>query len=247
MIYDCITLFNELDILDVRLHTLADIVDRTVIVESTMTFSGADKPLYFEQNRSEFKDFPITYVVVEDMPEVADRWERERFQRNAILRGLTGVGLDDLVLICDVDEIPYPSSLQKVNGQAAWSLRNYYYTVNQVIDVFQVGATASLFRSLSTPQGLRDKRFHLPRIDNECWHFSFFGGVDQMAYKINSFSHAEYDTPEYTRREALQEAIDQDKDLFHRHYTIRRVPTNPSLPPYLLANRDKFAHWFSHV
>jgi beta-1,4-mannosyl-glycoprotein beta-1,4-N-acetylglucosaminyltransferase len=33
MVYDCFTFYNELDLLEIRLHTLADVVDRFVLVE----------------------------------------------------------------------------------------------------------------------------------------------------------------------------------------------------------------------
>jgi beta-1,4-mannosyl-glycoprotein beta-1,4-N-acetylglucosaminyltransferase len=39
--------FDELELLDLRLHELADVVDRFVLVEATTTFSGAAKPLSF--------------------------------------------------------------------------------------------------------------------------------------------------------------------------------------------------------
>ena len=40
MVYDCIPFFNELDILNLRLHIMDPYVDRFVIEEATMTFSA---------------------------------------------------------------------------------------------------------------------------------------------------------------------------------------------------------------
>jgi len=37
-IYDCVLFFNELETLELRLEILNDIVDKFVIVESTVTF-----------------------------------------------------------------------------------------------------------------------------------------------------------------------------------------------------------------
>ena len=50
-IYDCFLFFNELEILDIRLHELYDHVDKFVLVESLETFRGKQKPLYFTENR----------------------------------------------------------------------------------------------------------------------------------------------------------------------------------------------------
>ena len=46
MVYDCFQFFNELDILLLRMKVMNDVVDKFVISESTVTFSGMPKPLY---------------------------------------------------------------------------------------------------------------------------------------------------------------------------------------------------------
>jgi len=70
-IYDCFLFFNELDILELRLEILNDIVDKFVIVESEVTFSGNKKPLFYYENREKFKKFEhkIIHVIVTDTPE----------------------------------------------------------------------------------------------------------------------------------------------------------------------------------
>src|SRR5688572_16710555 len=89
-IFDCFLFFNELDVLDIRLHELAPIVDRFVLAEARLTFSGRDKPLYFHQNRELFAPFldRIVHVIDDDMATGGDRREREHHQRNALIRGL---------------------------------------------------------------------------------------------------------------------------------------------------------------
>src|SRR3989344_1716902 len=82
-IYDCFTFFNELDLLDLKLHELADHVDKFVIVESTVTFQGNPKPLYFQENKQRFAPFldKIIHVVVSDTPTEGSAWDREHYQR----------------------------------------------------------------------------------------------------------------------------------------------------------------------
>ncbi len=114
MIFDCFTFFNEFDILDVRLHEMASVVDRFVIVEATRTFQGAPKPLHFEANKARYSAFAdkIIHVVV-DMPESPETkfpstsvaWRREYYQREQIARGIVSAGKDDLIIVGDVDEI----------------------------------------------------------------------------------------------------------------------------------------------
>ena len=70
MKYDIFTFNNELDMLEIRLNVLNDYVDYFVIVESTETFSGVPKPLYYELNKNRFSEFhhKIIHHIVTDTP-----------------------------------------------------------------------------------------------------------------------------------------------------------------------------------
>ena len=115
MIYDCFQFFNELDILKIRLHVLSPVVDRFVISEATETFSGLEKPLYYEENKAMFAEFEdkIIHVVVDDTPQGGTH-ERDTFQKNAVTRGLAGCTDDDIVIFSDLDEIPNPDKIREI-------------------------------------------------------------------------------------------------------------------------------------
>ena len=68
--YDIFTLNNELDMLELRLNILNDYVDYFVIVEATETFTGVDKPLYYQLNKERFSEFEhkIIHFVIKDTP-----------------------------------------------------------------------------------------------------------------------------------------------------------------------------------
>lgn len=116
MIYDCFIFFNELELLELRFHELADVVDRFVLVEATRTFTNRPKPLFFQENRAQFHEFAhrIVHVIVEDSPNTPDPWAVERFQRNCIARGLTQCQPDDWILVSDADEIPRGETVARV-------------------------------------------------------------------------------------------------------------------------------------
>jgi beta-1,4-mannosyl-glycoprotein beta-1,4-N-acetylglucosaminyltransferase len=69
-IYDCFNFFNELDILEIRLNVLYEHVDYFVIVESSITHSGEEKPFYFEENKERYSKFldKIIHYKVYDTP-----------------------------------------------------------------------------------------------------------------------------------------------------------------------------------
>ena len=115
-IYDCVTFFNELELLEMRLLIMNEYVDYFVIVEANRTFRGTEKPFYFEQEKERFNSYlhKIIYVKVEDMPIAIDKndWSPDFFQRNCILRGLSQCNDNDLIIMSDVDEIPSPEVLK---------------------------------------------------------------------------------------------------------------------------------------
>lgn len=116
MVYDCIPFFNELDILKLRLHILGSIVDKFIIEEATVTFSGEPKELCFEKNKEMFQEFlpKIEYIVVDNSPVDTTTHLRDKFQKNALVRGLKNASDEDVILLSDVDEIPNPDVLKKI-------------------------------------------------------------------------------------------------------------------------------------
>ena len=94
-IYDCFLFYNELEILNIRLHEMYDHVDKFVLVESEETFRGGPKPLYYQENKHLFEKFAdkIIHVIIEGHYEPQNPreywkvWEREHFQRDQIIAG----------------------------------------------------------------------------------------------------------------------------------------------------------------
>jgi len=129
-VYDIFTFNNELDILEIRLNILNDYVDFFVIVESTETFSGVPKPLYYNLNKDRFSKFQhkIIHYIIQDTPvnfedkncnqevlELAKNsdnvtrehlcWLKEFYQKELIKNPLVGLTDDDICWVSDVDEI----------------------------------------------------------------------------------------------------------------------------------------------
>jgi hypothetical protein len=165
-VYDCFTFFNELDILELRLAELDPQVDFFVIAEATRTFSGAPKPLYFHENKNRFKAYAdkIIHVIVDDLPEVGDAWDREAFQRDAIMRGLVDADPDDIIMLSDVDEIPQPGKVASltphtVSGRIHFIEHDYYtYKLNLKILDKWIGLCATRVLQMKHLKGMQDLR-----------------------------------------------------------------------------------------
>jgi beta-1,4-mannosyl-glycoprotein beta-1,4-N-acetylglucosaminyltransferase len=129
-IIDTFIFYNELDLLYYRLSILNKYVDYFIIVESTYTFSGYKKPLFYLNNKDKFEEFndKIIHIIVDDIPythpninySLNQQWENEYHQRNCIKRGIDKVihllNDDDIILTSDVDEIPNPTILDNINN-----------------------------------------------------------------------------------------------------------------------------------
>jgi len=247
MIYDCFLFHNELDLLEIRLHTLRDVVDRFVLVEATRTHQGEPKQLSYRDDRGRFCEFGdrIIAVVVDDLPEGEDPPHREHFQRNCIIRGLGQCGPDDLLLISDVDEIPRPQAIPRAVPAGAlyvFEQTLYYYHLRCRGTAKWMGTRLVRRADLTTPQAVRESGGAV--VTNGGWHFSYFGGVEGIRTKLLSFSHQGAQQSGVADPQRLAACIADGRDLWGRaEVQFQTVNLDTSYPPYVLANPDRFAHF----
>jgi beta-1,4-mannosyl-glycoprotein beta-1,4-N-acetylglucosaminyltransferase len=234
-VIDTFTFFNELPMLLLRLTELDDVVDTFVLVEATITFSGLPKPLYFQENKTMFEKFlhKIVHIVVDDLPNLPNTltWSREEQQHNAIYRGLSQLTLDpeDFIIVSDVDEIPDSAMITSIKerniSDSVYCLymdMYYYNTTCKMVDLWK-HAKVMHFRQLKENPDLNKIRleYRYPYLHPAGWHLSFFGNVNMIRTKLESFSHNELDNDYYKNPERIQKMISESKDLFERDF----VPT----------------------
>ena len=80
-IFDCFLYNGEKIVLDIRLNTLSEYIEKFIIVESKYDHQGNKKKLTFKID--DFKKFKekIIYLVIENFPEKLSNWERENYQK----------------------------------------------------------------------------------------------------------------------------------------------------------------------
>ncbi|EOS74294.1 hypothetical protein C819_03047 [Lachnospiraceae bacterium 10-1] len=239
MVYDCIPFFNELDILKLRLHILDPIVDQFVIEEATVTFSGEKKELCFEKNKAMFQEFlpKITYLVVDDSPIQATTHERDKFQKNALIKGLKDATDEDVIILSDVDEIPNPKVLKKIiaefNPDKVYHLaqRMFYCFINmEEISGSLLSITGEfpgaekkmwlgtkVFGKRSIPKAgiieMREASTTAPgavRVEDGGWHFGYMGSRQErdVGKRIGTKVVAAAHQ-EYNNADTLAEAMDK--------------------------------------
>lgn len=268
MIYDCFTFFNEIEILEIRLNTLNDIVDKFVIAEATRTHSNKPKKLFFEENRDRFKKFEdkIIYLVVDEFPEFKNSWTYENYQRNYIAKALVECDEEDIIMISDVDEIPHPDIIHRLKGDGVYCLLQdmYFFFVNYAdikhliwrggtkvfrykelinnrLDESLVKYNEKTFpRSLNKGSTLTKFRLYdgCQYVENGGWHFSYMGGINAIQEKLRSFSHQEFNNSKMLDGKRLQKCLENGEDIFGRHGHKFVIIENKNSLPTYLVNNQ---------
>lgn len=240
MIFDCIPFFNELDILKLRMEILDPYVDYFVLEESTVTFSGEDKKMIFAQNRQLFDKFKdkIRYVAVTDSPmSGVTTHERDKYQKNQLIRALSDCRPEDIIIFSDVDEIPNPDTLLQViehfdAGKIYHLAQRMFYCFLNMEEISGnllsitgefpgvekkqwLGTKVCSFASLP-PEGIVYLREVSPtdpksvRVAAGGWHFGYMGGDGErdVAKRIGIKVQAAAHQ-EYNNNRYLNEAVDR--------------------------------------
>jgi len=251
-IVDCCTVLNEVAMWRLRYEELCDVVDRFVVVEALQTHSGHRKDLVFLPP----PDGPVTMWVV-DLCDTGDgipaTRRREMTQRNAIADALRTLDLPDdaIILISDVDEIPRANVVRAIRAQGipdghvlVFQQRLYYYQVSTV----EVGGPRWLGTRAARWADVRAMTPHVIRyglgtgdqlyprytvLPDAGWHFSYFGGVEQVQTKLRAFVHQELVTDMTLDGERIARRMAASHDLYDRrngHTFVRTPPLLHDLP-----------------
>ena len=263
-IFDCFQYFNEDHMVDLRMNILNNDVDFFVISESTRTHQGENKKLNF--NIENFKKYKhkIIYTIADfkkDKNHLNHQGGEsliEQHQRNNILNGLTKADENDLIILSDSDEIPDLKKINQIKKSTkftAFSQKMFMYKLNlQNLDESNwIGSKICLKKDLPKPQKLRDLKFkNYPfwRIDkknlqiiNGGWHFSFLQRPEDIAKKIKSYSHGEFNTEENVNINKINHKIKNNIDIFNRGYQLKKIDIDSSFPEYVYKNKKLLKDW----
>ena len=187
-IFDCITYLDENMMLDVRLNTLNEYVDKFVISESLFTHSGKKKKQNFDiSNFSKFKD-KIHYILLED--EAKDLYDidqkasdssgklrlnslkRIEQQYNSLQEGIKEANDEDLILLSDCDEIPnleYLDNKEIKNQLILFKQKIFYYKFNlqhSAMEWFGTkGCRKKNLKTFNWLRNIKNKKYPFWRLD----------------------------------------------------------------------------------
>lgn len=241
MIYDCFLYNGESELLEIRVNELSqcDLPVTHILIESKFTFTGKEKPHYYDNVKEQFSDFPIMSISVENTIE-GTPWDRERFQRNIIMNAIDILcpSDDSIVIISDVDEIPNHKAIDEFDPKREFSallMNKYGYYLNYL----EAGQSWDRARVMTygylknkSPEEVRNSGYDAV-IPNAGWHWSWLR--NRAKEKLKSFSHTELDNEE--NEWWIERALN-----FWSKLEMTTVSVDASFPEYLINNIDKFKH-----
>ena len=243
--------------LQMRMEAFAGTDVTHVLVEAPWTHRGVAKPLVFEENKARFARYEIIPRVDHWEPDLAAPWNNEHHQRNMAWEPIGALADDDdIVLICDVDEIPSSELLAFLaadknvrNVMSVW-MRTFLFAVDweaagPLPPTCVLGRVSYLRMCAGSGEyiaQIRDKRADYTVFERGGWHFSWLGGPEAQAAKLRTATcHTEiFNTPEA----ALIESGDR-----WRHadggggIAVAGVDVDDSWPAYITERRCP-QNWF---
>lgn len=240
MIYDAFLFNGEKEVLDIRVKELESINVKHIAIQSTKTFTGNDKELKIYPYKN------VEYLIINNFTEGVNAWDKEAFQRDYIMNGLLGANDNDIVIISDADEIPSLEAVKSYNpemGLTALLMNNYWYKFNWLTQKEKWIAPKIMtygYLKKTTPNEVRNSGYE-STIENGGWHFSYLGDADYIVNKIESFSHQEYNTPQYKDKEEIKIKIETGMSLWGDS-KFEKVEIDDTFPAYLRNNKEKFIH-----
>ena len=269
-IFDCFMYFDEDLILDIRLNTLKDHVDKFIIVEAKRTHSGKEKKINFKINNfPQFKN-KIKYYLIDLPLEVKSKkkgWHsshiRDQYQRNALEKGYETCDNDDLIMISDIDEIPNPNKLKEFdylkNNYGCFIQKNFHLKLNLLNKTKKdwAGTKICIKKYLKSPQWLRDLKtkkrpfwkIYKPKtpqlIHDGGWHFNDIKNNEGLRSKIMSSAHQEENIPEINDIKKINSRLKNLQDIRGRDYEYQKVNIDKSFPKYIIDNLNKFKDWIA--
>jgi|GEM_PF-420199 len=177
---------------------------------------------------------------------------RDFWQKESIRRGLVDCNDEDIIISSDLDEIPNPEVLKKLNTffdpEKFYSFQqnSYYYYLNMLKETDWFGSRMGTYGKLKDYSYNELRKQTNTTIPNGGWHFSFQGGAEKVKHKIENYSHAENNVEEYTNSDNIQKKISEGIDPFSRG-NLTLVEIDLTFPKYIRENLSQYKHMIKNT
>jgi Glycosyltransferase family 17 len=203
LLIDCFMGFDEIPLAEFRINYLSSVVTHTFILESNITHSGDEKPLFFKSWYSRLDDearktVTVLEITFEDKT-LDHSWEREIASREKLLEIANKRFPGSRILLSDLDEIPSIAQINEflsLRGNFRYNCKTSYRRANWFLggrhDDWNYGVLSSDPCSLGANAG-RFRKWPVIKTADPGLHLSYLGtSPERLKFKFNSFAHTEY-------------------------------------------------------
>ena len=143
---------NEIELLEIRLDYLYNTVDYFVISEAKISHSRkfVKDEYNFIKNKKKYKKYldKIIFLPIDEYPEIhydatldIFSWYNENYQRKNLFNGFKNCNDDDIIIISDIDEIPFKTTIYKAIDKL--NTNKFLIGVNQKLFYYYVNIQKS--------------------------------------------------------------------------------------------------------
>lgn len=214
MIYECFYFWDELDLLDVKLHELSGVVDKFVLLEFPTSLRHISQPLQYEANKERYKEFEdkIIHIIGPDDNRQFNGLDLLFRRHRHYLDGLQNCSPDDIIILSSPDVIWKRQTIEQIKtldlekGSIQFFAEWYCYYLDFYCTEIKYGFDGACL--------YKDLKYHNPNneitipiahsIDNAGWHFAKLGGVDRILSNLHGYPHLDMDNSNTHNREIMQ-------------------------------------------
>ena len=191
------------------------------------------------ESLEDYKD-KIRYIELEHSDDAkisSDQWVREAFFRDYPMY-ILGLKDDDVVILCDVDEIWDP------NIVIPWIKENYntmgggVYTLSMIFHYYNfkwikkfkwdmpfLGLNKDI-REKGAEDIRKNKVTRNGKIEDAGWHLSYFSTSNDLIKKVSMFCHQEFNKDVYMNENHIEHCINTGNDIFNRGEDENLIPAD---------------------
>ena len=248
---DCFLFNDELDMLEFRLTEHDPFTDYFILIECNKTHSAKPKQLYASNNIDRFtkwKDKLIIVVIDEKLIQNIHGCGLEAFSRECAIKKVKELYDNNIIdsntilsCVADVDEIYDKEKIEELKNNITKPIRPLFYYHYYSIKITRPN------NPVWTPQKRLKifkfsdfKKFTIKEIEDMIitnksemgWHLSYFGGVDTIANKLDSFIHSSMKSCKEvaTNKELIKHRLENNIDILGREWENLEIKEPKCVP-----------------
>jgi len=257
MIYSIFPFLDEFHLLDLKINEEIDVVDKIIVIDCNMTFSGIEKEPLLWQRKKQYSDpkIEIRFFDAVNAPKSFPRWawSSQKEQRNA---GIPEYKEMDIIFTADVDWIINKEIIPEIvdmtlkgKGYTTIETKMYYYYLNLLANKkvsFPFIRGDVLYQRFS---GLISDTHRYRGYDHfiieKSRHFGYFKNAANISRKIMSFGHQEWNLPKYTAISNIKNKMKGPifEDPLAWGVQLNLIEIDGSYPQTILKNREIWKKW----